>query len=43
MSCKITAANVDDRSPLAKLMQRLQGWLFVDNGYFCNYKNYFLC
>ena len=33
MSCKITTANVDDRSPLAKLMEKLQGWLFADKGY----------
>jgi hypothetical protein len=33
MACKITAANVDDRSPVAKLMEKLQGWLFADKGY----------
>jgi hypothetical protein len=33
MACKITAANVYDRSPVAKLMEKLQGWLFADKGY----------
>jgi hypothetical protein len=33
MACKITSANVDDRFPVAKLMKKLQGWLFADKGY----------
>lgn len=33
MSCKLTPANIDDRKPVAKLMERLNGWLFGDKGY----------
>ena len=33
MSCKLTPANTDDRRPVAKLMERLNGWLFGDKGY----------
>lgn len=33
MSCKLTSANIDDRKPVAKLMERLNGWLFGDKGY----------
>lgn len=33
MSCKLTPANTDDRKPVAKLMEGLNGWLFGDKGY----------
>lgn len=33
LACRLTAANVDDRAPVAKLMQRLWGKLFGDKGY----------
>jgi hypothetical protein len=33
MACKLTPANTDDRKPVAKLMERLNGWLFADKGY----------
>jgi hypothetical protein len=33
MACKLIPANTDDRKPVAKLMERLNGWLFGDKGY----------
>ena len=33
MSCCLTKGNVDDRSPVPKLVAKLKGWLFADKGY----------
>lgn len=33
MSCSVSKANVDDRKPVPKLMETLNGWLFGDKGY----------
>lgn len=33
MSCCLTKGNVDDRSPVPKLVDKLKGWLFADKGY----------
>lgn len=33
MSCTLTPANVDDRKPVLKLVEQLEGWLFGDKGY----------
>ena len=33
MACRLTTANTDDRKPVPKLMERLNGWLFGDKGY----------
>jgi len=33
MSCSLSKANVDDRKPVPKLMEALNGWLFGDKGY----------
>lgn len=33
MACSLTKANIDDRKPVPKLMEKLNGWLFGDKGY----------
>lgn len=33
LACQLTAGNVDDRSPVPRLIKRLFGWLFGDKGY----------
>jgi len=33
MDCALTKANTDDRKPVPKLVERLNGWLFGDKGY----------
>lgn len=33
MSFALTSGNVDDRTPVQEMMQKLQGWLFGDRGY----------
>jgi hypothetical protein len=33
MACNLTSANTDDRKPVPKLVQNLNGWLFGDKGY----------
>lgn len=33
LACRLTPGNVDDRSPVPKLVKRLFGWLFGDKGY----------
>lgn len=33
MSCCLTKGNIDDRSPVPKLVAKLKGWLFADKGY----------
>ncbi len=33
MSCALTSANVNDRKPVPKLVEWLNGWLFGDKGY----------
>lgn len=33
MACSLTAANVNDRKPVPKLVKNLKGWLFGDKGY----------
>ena len=33
MSCSLTKANTDDRKPVPKLVEKLEGWLFGDKGY----------
>ena len=33
MACSLSKANVDDRKPVPKLVEALNGWLFGDKGY----------
>jgi hypothetical protein len=33
LTCQLTAGNVDDRSPVPRLVKHLFGWLFGDKGY----------
>ena len=33
MACNLTAGNTDDRKPVSKLVENLNGWLFGDKGY----------
>jgi len=33
MACSLTPANTDDRKPVPKLVESLNGWLFADKGY----------
>lgn len=33
MACSLTSANTDDRKPVPKLVENLNGWLFADKGY----------
>lgn len=33
MGCSLTSANTDDRRPVPKLVENLNGWLFADKGY----------
>lgn len=33
ISFKLTAGNVDDRTPIEEMTEKLQGWLFGDRGY----------
>jgi hypothetical protein len=33
LACQLTPGNVDDRSPVPRLVKRLFGWLFGDKGY----------
>lgn len=32
-ACALTKANVDDRKPIVKLVEKLIGWLFADKDY----------
>lgn len=33
LACRLSAGNVDDRTPVPKLVHRLFGWLYADKGY----------